>query len=142
MGCAGHDHDSLLYALLDECLYRFSASELVFRDVRVRVTVGAWSASVVGYGEAFTLDKHTQGTEVKAITYSNMQIFVSGQRVLSDNDQHARPDGDGANDDDAQPSPPPPQGDAPPDADDSTQRDAQISTGAKHGADVYVIIDI
>jgi SHS2 domain-containing protein len=33
-----------------------------------------FTITVEGKGEEFTLTKHPQGTEVKAITYSNMQI--------------------------------------------------------------------
>ena len=83
--------DSLLFNLLDEFLYRFATNEWIVRDVVVeRLDLTAFSATVTGYGEAFTLQKHTQGTEIKAITYSNMQIFVQGKRVTSANDnQHA-----------------------------------------------------
>ena len=33
-----------------------------------------------GVGEPFQLGKHPQGTEVKAITYSNMQIRSAGDK--------------------------------------------------------------
>ena len=33
-----------------------------------------------GVGEEFQLGKHPQGTEVKAITYSNMQIRSAGDK--------------------------------------------------------------
>jgi len=33
------------------------------------------------HGETFDLEKHPQGTEIKAITYSNMQIHDNEGRV-------------------------------------------------------------
>ena len=34
--------------------------------------------ALYSFGERFSLTKHTQGTEIKAITYSNLQIFDHG----------------------------------------------------------------
>ena len=84
----GHDLDSLLFNLLDEFLYRFATNEWIPRDVEVtNLDLKHFRCAVKGYGEAFTLAKHTQGTEIKAITYSNMQILRNGVRVQSDNDR-------------------------------------------------------
>eukprot|EP00051_Salpingoeca_urceolata_P023307 m.392991 g.392991 ORF g.392991 m.392991 type:complete len:193 (-) comp20088_c7_seq1:88-666(-) len=72
----GHDHLSLLFALMDEFLFRFCAEEEV---VCKRVCIQEFDTEnfkikVRGEGEKFDLKKHEQGTEIKAITYSNMQI--------------------------------------------------------------------
>eukprot|EP00730_Choanoeca_flexa_P000643 TRINITY_DN10281_c0_g1_i4.p2 TRINITY_DN10281_c0_g1~~TRINITY_DN10281_c0_g1_i4.p2 ORF type:complete len:161 (+),score=32.26 TRINITY_DN10281_c0_g1_i4:995-1477(+) len=74
----GHDLMSLLYALLDEFLFRFSAEDnLVCKDVEiVEMDLDAFKIKVKGKGEVFDLKKHPQGTEIKAITYSNMQIHT------------------------------------------------------------------
>eukprot|EP00050_Salpingoeca_kvevrii_P001746 m.178194 g.178194 ORF g.178194 m.178194 type:complete len:142 (-) comp10446_c0_seq11:2289-2714(-) len=73
---AGHDMCSLLFALLDEFLFRFSAEDfMVCKEVKiVNLDLENWKIDVQGTGEPFDLAKHEQGTEVKAITYSNMQI--------------------------------------------------------------------
>lgn len=71
------DLEGLLFHLLDEFLFSFSAEpNFVARKVTIvqfdrapRLRVRAR-----GFGEAFRLGKHPQGTEVKAITYGSMQI--------------------------------------------------------------------
>ncbi|XP_015928388.1 protein archease-like [Parasteatoda tepidariorum] len=72
----GHDMLSLLFHFLDEFLYIFSAEPyFIARKVKILSFDRAnFKVRARGYGEIFDLDKHPQGTEVKAITYSNMQV--------------------------------------------------------------------
>ncbi len=85
----GHDLESALFAFLDEWLFAFSAEPnfipfkvdvLEFRrppqkrDDESELTEDEVFISALGIGETFDLSKHPQGTEVKAITYSAMQI--------------------------------------------------------------------
>jgi len=72
----GRDMKSLLYNFMDEFLYIFSTEDLVFCDVEI-VDIDSdttFSIRARARGERFDLRKHPQGTEVKAITYSAMQI--------------------------------------------------------------------
>jgi len=82
----GHDLQSALYNFLDEWLFCFSADPffIPFKVEIIEFTRNPnaeqeedISIKAVGFGETFSLDKHPQGTEVKAITYSAMQINES-----------------------------------------------------------------
>ncbi|XP_054717962.1 protein archease-like [Uloborus diversus] len=72
----GHDMLSLLFHYLDEFLYIFSAEPyFIARKVKIlNFDKQNFKIKARGYGEIFDLDKHPQGSEVKAITYSNMQV--------------------------------------------------------------------
>ncbi|CAG2107446.1 unnamed protein product [Medioppia subpectinata] len=74
--CSGHDLHSLFYQFLDEFLFGFSAEPFfIARKVKIlEFDRESHTIKARGYGETFNLDKHPQGTEVKAITFSNMQI--------------------------------------------------------------------
>ena len=126
----GHDLPSLLFNLMDEFLFRFSADYIIFKDVKItkmdlsqrpfRIHAEGY-AGVVGpphggaaggatpltrrggqrparprgacrYGEQFDLNKHVQGTEVKAITYSAMQMCTDVATAPSDEDSKALAD--------------------------------------------------
>uniref|UniRef100_F6UIF8 Protein archease n=1 Tax=Monodelphis domestica TaxID=13616 RepID=F6UIF8_MONDO len=71
----GDDLQSLLFHFLDEWLYKFSANEFFIpQEVKVlSIDQGNFKLLSFGWGE-FSLNKHPQGTEVKAITYSAMQV--------------------------------------------------------------------
>lgn len=73
----GDDLQSLLFHFLDEWLYRFSADEyFIPREVKVlNIDQKNFKLRSIGWGEEFSLSKHPQGTEVKAITYSAMQVY-------------------------------------------------------------------
>lgn len=95
----GHDLDSLLFAWLDEFLFRFSSESFVCKNATILAfdrppspppvegqEQGAQGQQklrieVRAEGEAFSLSKHPQGTEVKAITYSAMQIHEKEDRA-------------------------------------------------------------
>lgn len=86
----GHDCLSLLYSILNEFLCSNNTLDMLIRDVRLVTELDGKdfsSARLLGFemikkvdscrfGERYDPSKHTQGTEIKAITYSNMQVHV------------------------------------------------------------------
>ncbi|BES96001.1 unnamed protein product [Nesidiocoris tenuis] len=72
----GEDLQSLLFHFLDEFLFLFSAEpNFIPRVIRItEFNQEEFKIKAVGYGEEFVIGKHPQGADVKAITYSNMQI--------------------------------------------------------------------
>lgn len=102
----GKDHLDLLFNFLDACLYSYGADYFLCKRLRVTYFGEAalmskdkaghsdnGSMRVDGllciraqcFGELFDDRKHSahQGTEVKAITYSAMRIFLKDGRVLN-----------------------------------------------------------
>ena len=75
----GDDLLSLLFHLLDEFLFLFSADPFfVPREVKItHLDTENFKITAEGRGETFDISKHPQGSEVKAITYSNMQVLSS-----------------------------------------------------------------
>lgn len=80
----GHDLESLLFHFLDELLFLFSCEPfLICSKVTITefITEGEeYRIKCKCYGEEFQLGKHPQGTEVKAITYSAMQIVNNPEK--------------------------------------------------------------
>lgn len=141
-----HDIESLVFTLLDEFLYRFATNEWIPCDVRIQsLDLDQFTIRVTGYGERFTLAKHPQGTEIKAITYSNMQIYVDGKRMRGDNDEITKRtrcdtdnNGNEPQSEEAEMNQMPAN-----DADEGDEEEDYAPQQTEvHGADVYVIVDI
>lgn len=98
---SGRDPITLLYNFMDKCLYEFTGDDFLAQELTVLDFVcphvpHAVPADIVGpdaddrhrpesercyircsaRGERFVFGRHPQGTEVKAVTFSNMQIVV------------------------------------------------------------------
>ncbi|CAB4035498.1 Hypothetical predicted protein [Paramuricea clavata] len=73
----GDDLLSLLFHFLDELLFLFCAEPFFIGQEIEIMEFDKDNLKIIAdvHGETFDLDKHPQGTEVKAITYSNMQVY-------------------------------------------------------------------
>ena len=72
---SGHDMHTLLFAYMDELLFRFCTDQFCVTSAEVlELDRAAFQLRVRAKGAAFDRTKHSQGTEIKAITYSNMQV--------------------------------------------------------------------
>lgn len=79
---SGDDIESLLFHFLDELLFLFSCEPfLICPKLEIsKFDLAGFELECLCYGEPFQLGKHPQGTEVKAITYSAMQIIQKQNR--------------------------------------------------------------
>lgn len=78
------DLPNLLYHFMDECLFLFNAdyfcaksvviTEFTHNTIQATLYVICLLSLICSRGETFIHGKHPQGIEIKAITYSNMEI--------------------------------------------------------------------
>ena len=73
----GEDKQSLLMEWLSELLFLFDTTGMVFSNFKVEIQrkpEGGFKLRAKAYGEAFNPEKHPARVEVKAVTYSLMEI--------------------------------------------------------------------
>jgi SHS2 domain-containing protein len=78
------DKGALLFDFLTEFLYLFDVDDLVFNNIKVqpiRKEQDKYFLKAIVKGEKFDKNKHEPGSEVKAITYSFMNIEEKKNRV-------------------------------------------------------------
>jgi len=78
------DKEALLFDFLTEFLYIFDVEELIFNEIQIqsiKKSKNKYSLKAVAKGEKFDKIKHESGTEVKAITYSFINVEEKKNRV-------------------------------------------------------------
>jgi SHS2 domain-containing protein len=71
----GHDLYSLIFAYLQEWLYVFHETGFLVKHVKIEhLDLTSFAVHSSGRGERADWSRHVQGTEIKAITYSNLQV--------------------------------------------------------------------
>ncbi len=81
------DKEALLFDFLSEFLYIFDVDELVFSQIyvsKIEKFNDNYKLQATLKGEKFDLDKHEIGIEVKAITYSFMNIVEKHASTIID----------------------------------------------------------
>jgi SHS2 domain-containing protein len=67
---------------MNELLFKFIADSFCTKKATIlEMNLEVFSIKAELEGDIFDLSKHSVGTEVKAITYSNMQIIQSDNKV-------------------------------------------------------------
>jgi SHS2 domain-containing protein len=73
----GEDLYALLYEWIEALIVLFDAEGLIFSRFtvyKIEQRTNEWHLTSEVRGETFDIDRHPQGTEVKAITYAEMEI--------------------------------------------------------------------
>ena len=81
------DIEALLFDFLSEFLYIFDVEELIFNQIyvhQIKRLNDNFKLFATLKGEKFDLDKHEIGTEVKAITYSFLNIEKKHESTIID----------------------------------------------------------
>lgn len=81
------DKYALCFDFLSEFLYLFDVEELVFSEITVELIKkinDEYKLKAIAKGEKFNRTKHEIGTEVKAITYSFMNIEEKKDKIEID----------------------------------------------------------
>lgn len=74
------EKEDLLYQWISELIYLFSANNIVFSKFEVKITKNdEYNLKGTVYGEKIDLSRHILETEVKAITYHNLEIKKNKQ---------------------------------------------------------------